>query len=424
MLAKLSYGRGSLEVEVPDRNVVKVLGYKPLPPVEEPLRELTALLKSPTGAAPLAEIARGKKTVCIIISDITRPVPNKILLPPILSELEAAGVPREGIVILIGTGLHRPSSPAEKVEMCGGEIAANYRIEDHYAKELEQHTSFGESPNGVPIWIDSRYAEAEIKIATGLIEPHNMAGFSGGRKAICPGICAMETISKWHSPTFLEHENARAGSLAGNPVHEENTWIARKVGCDFIVNVVLNAEREILKIVAGDLIEAYDEGVDFARAFLGDTIPAPVDIVLTSSAGYPLDTTWYQAIKGVVAARGIVKKGGTVILAASCSDGLGSEEFAGLSENYPTFQSFLAAIVSGEFFQIDQWQLEQLIKVLKNGKVVVVSDGLPPEVLEKYYVTTARSLEEALENAFAEYGRDASVAILPEGPYVLAGVGR
>lgn len=423
MQVTLAYGREGLKVTLPDKNV-KLLGYKPREPLSDPDRTVSKVLNNPNGTKSLAELAIGKKTACIIISDITRPVPNKVLLAPILQTLETAGVPREGIVILVGTGLHRPSTPEEKIEMCGEEIANLYRIEDHYAKNLEQHTYFGETPNNVPIWIDSRYAEAELKIATGLIEPHNMAGFSGGRKAICPGVCAAETINVWHSPLFLEHENARAGSLDANPVHIENSWIARKVGCDFIVNVVLDAERRILKVVAGGLEEAYREGVDFARAFLNDTVPEPVDIVITCAAGYPLDTTWYQAIKGVVASRDILKEGGTVIIAASLSNGPGSEEFDSIVDNFASMEEFLDAIRSGKFFRIDQWQLEQLGKVLTKGNIIVVSDGMSRKELERHYVQTAKSVEDALAQCLEIYGEDAKIAVLPEGPYVLATLDR
>ena len=168
----------------------------------------------------------------------------------------------------------------------------------------------------MPIWIDSRYVKADLKITTGLIEPHLMAGFSGGRKLICPGIAALETVKVWHGPDFLEHPKADCGILEGNPVHEENTWIGRKTGCDFIVNVVIDAERRPLKLVAGDMVEAFHEGVDFVRGVVRDTVAEPVDIVVTSCAGYPLDTTFYQAVKGLTGALPIVKQGGTIIVCA------------------------------------------------------------------------------------------------------------
>ncbi len=227
MRVHLEYGRTGLEVELPDRNVVKCLGYRVTRPLSDPKGSVRDCLTRPNGARPLAEIARGRATACVVVSDITRPVPNRALLPPILATLDESGIRRERVLILVATGLHRPNLGEELVEMLGPEIVAAYRIENHCGRELTEHTYLGESPRGIPVWIDTRYLEADLKITTGLIEPHFMAGFSGGRKLICPGLAARETILPWHSPRFLEHPNARTGVLRDNPVHEENSWIAR-----------------------------------------------------------------------------------------------------------------------------------------------------------------------------------------------------
>ena len=187
------------------------------------------------------------------------------MLRPVLDILEAAGISRSKITILIATGLHRPNEGDEIVELVGQHIAANYRCENHHGKVLDEHTYLGDSPRGVPIWIDSRYFDADLKLAIGLIEPHMMAGFSGGRKLICPGVAGLETIKVWHGPDFIEHPRADCGILEGNPIHEENTWIARQAGCDFIANVVIDAHRRPLKFVAGDMVDAFEEGVDYVR---------------------------------------------------------------------------------------------------------------------------------------------------------------
>ena len=423
MKYSLAYGRGALDVELPERNVVKVLGYKAAKPIVNPVKEVRRLLHTPTDAEPLEVVARGKQSACIVICDITRPVPNKAILPPILETLEKAGVPRSGILILVGTGLHRASTKEEKLEMLGEDIVRNYRIEDHNARRRSEHEFLGETSHGVPIWIDRRYLDAEVKILTGLIEPHFMAGWSGGRKLICPAIAAAETIGAWHKPRFLEHENAKFGMLDGNPVHAEQLEIARKVGCDFIVNVVIDQERKILKVVAGDMEAAHLEGVAFARTLVVDTVPESVDIVITSGAGYPLDKTWYQSIKGVVAAIDILKPGGTIILAAACDEGLGSKEFEQIAEKFETIDAFMKAILADEFFVVNQWQLEELAKALRKGKVKVVSDGLPPEEFQRYYVSHVSTVEQAVAASLAEYGKKATIAVLPDGPYVLAELG-
>jgi nickel-dependent lactate racemase len=420
MQYSLAYGRGQLSVELPEDRVVKVLNIRPAPPLPDPEEEVWRKLADPNHAEPLAAIAAGKQSACIVICDITRPVPNQTLLQPILVTLEEAGIPRSEIVILVATGMHRGSTPEEKIEMLGEDIVGQYKVIDHNAKKIWQHEFLGQSKNGIPIWIDKRYLEADVKILTGLIEPHFMAGFSGGRKSICPGIAALETIGPWHSPKFLEHENARFGCVAENPVHKEQLEIANKAGCDFIVNVVIDHNRDILAVVAGDMNEAHLEGVEIARKHVSETVAEPVDVVVTSSAGYPLDKTWYQSIKGIVGAVEILKPGGTIILASACDEGIGSREFQDITEHFSSIDEFMEAIISEKYFSVDQWQWEELAKALRKGKVKVVSDGLPPEAFHKYCVETSPTVEEAVAEAMKEYGKKMTIAVMPDGPYVLA----
>ena len=228
---------------------------------------------------------------------------------------------------------------------------AGYRVEDHFGTRLEEHTFVGTTSRGIPGWIDSRYVQADLKIATGLIEPHLMAGYSGGRKLICPGVAALETVKRWHGPELLEHPKADCGILDGNPVHEENTRIARMAGCDFIVNVTLDSERRVTSVVAGDMEKAFLEGVRFMANVCRADVPEPVDIVVTSSAGYPLDTTFYQAVKGLTGCLPIVKQGGTIILAASLSEGLGSPEFQSLFHENPSLEVFMERILGQGLFR-------------------------------------------------------------------------
>jgi len=424
MRVGLEYGRTGLEVELPDLNVVKCLQYKPARPLAEPAGAVRRGLARPNGTPPLAELARGRKNACVVICDITRPVPNQVLLGPILSTLEESGIPREEITILVATGLHRPNLGDELVEMVGPEIARAYRMENHHGQEQSEHTYLGQSPRGVPIWIDTRYVEADLKITTGLIEPHFMAGFSGGRKLICPGLVALDTVKVWHSPRFLEHANARAGVLEGNPVHEENTWIAQRAGCDFIVNTVIDDRRRILSVVAGRMQAAFEEGVRFVRGLVTDTVPEPVDVVVVSSAGYPLDTTFYQTVKGMVAALDIIKPGGTIILAAGMAHGIGSPEFQSLYEQNASPAAFMDRILNTNHFVTDQWQLEEQAKVLRKARVKVVTDGLDAETLARLFVEPAPTVEAAVDDCLNEYGPDATIAVIPKGPYVIAQVAK
>src|SRR5947208_1584862 len=263
MRITLDYGRTGLDVDLPEDRLVGPLAIRPAAPLPDPGAALLQALAEPIGSRPLAEVARGRKNACVLVCDITRPVPNRLILPHLLRTLEAQGVARRDILILVATGLHRPNEGAELEELVGPEIAANYRVENHHGKVLEEHDYLGETPNGVPVYLDSRYVRADLKITTGLIEPHLMAGYSGGRKVICPGIAALETVKVWHGPRFLEHPKADCGFLEGNPVHEENTRIAQMAGCDFIVNVTIDAERQITSLVAGDMEQAFLEGVKF-----------------------------------------------------------------------------------------------------------------------------------------------------------------
>jgi nickel-dependent lactate racemase len=419
MRIKLDYGRTGLDVDLPQERLVGPLAIRPAPPLAEPAAAIRAAIERPTGCAPLAELARGRRSACILICDVTRPVPNQLILPPLLEIIEAAGVPRDKILILVATGLHRPNEGAELEEMVGADIVRRYRIENHYGKRLEEHAFLGVTPSGVPAYIDRRYVEADLKITTGLIEPHLMAGYSGGRKVICPGIAALETVKIWHGPKFLEHPRADCGCVDGNPVHEENTRIAKMAGCDFIVNVCLDGQRRITWVGAGDMELAWREGVRFVEDVVKVGVPEPLDVVVTSAAGHPLDTTWYQAIKGLTGALPIVKQGGTIVLAASLSEGIGSPEFQQLIAENPDLQVFMERILGKDYFVMDQWQLEEFAKVQRRCKVKVVTTGLGADVLRRCHVEPAASVEAAVADSLAEYGPQARVAVIPKGPYVL-----
>jgi nickel-dependent lactate racemase len=423
MRITLDYGRTGLDVELPDHRLVGPLAIRPAQPLADPEGAVAAALAQPIGTRPLAEMARGRKNACILMCDITRPVPNKLILPPMLRILEESGIARRDILILNATGLHRPNEGAELVEMLGSDIVANYRVENHHGKVLDEHEYLGTTPMGVPAWIDRRYVRADLKITTGLIEPHLMAGYSGGRKVICPGIAALETVKVWHGPKFLEHPRADCGCVEGNPVHEENTRIAKMAGCDFIVNVCLDGERRVTWAGAGDMVLAWEEGVRFVEQVARVGVAEPCEIVVTSCAGYPLDTTFYQAVKGLTGALPIVKQGGTIVMAASLSEGLGSPEFQRLMRDNPDLKAFKKRILGEDYFVMDQWQLEELAKVMERCRVKIVSHGLPAQTLRECYVEYAPTVEQAVADCLDQYGPAARVAVIPKGPYVLPYVG-
>ena len=422
MRIDLAYGRTGLTVDLPAERIVRVLSYKQAAPLPDPAAAARAALARPTGTPPLEEIVRGKRSACLVICDITRPVPNEVMLRPILEAFDRAGLPRQDVTILIATGMHRASTPAEIVEMVGEEIAATTTIVSHDGRDDAMHVDLGVSAAGVPIHIDRRYVEADVKITLGLIEPHFMAGYSGGRKLVCPGIAGWETIRHWHSPRFLDHPSATMGILEGNPVHEENTAIAATVGCDLIFNVVIDDRRRPLAFFAGDMHEAFAAGVDFVQRIVVDTVPEPVDVVVTSSAGYPLDGTFYQSVKGLSAAAPIVKEGGTIVLASRISEGIGSPEFTELFDRYDSLGAFDAAIAGRPAETIDQWQLGKLSAVRRKAEVTVVTEGLSPETLARLFVSSAPTVERAVAAALDRHGPDATIAVIPKGPYVCAAV--
>ncbi len=423
MKIKLDYGRTGLEVELPDERLVGPLAIRPAEPLGDPAQALAMALKSPIGTKPLAQLALGRKDACILVCDITRPVPNSLILPQLVACLESSGIAREKILILVATGMHRPNEGAELEELVGSFIYQNYRVENHHGKVQEEHTYLGTTERGVPIWIDTRYLQADLKITTGLIEPHLMAGYSGGRKVICPGIAGLETVKVWHGPRFIEDPRADCGILEGNPIHEENTLIAKKAGCDFIVNVCIDGQRRVTWLGAGDMIEAWMEGVRFVEKVVRVGVSEPLDIVVTSAAGYPLDTTWYQSIKGLIGALPIVKKGGTIILAASMTEGLGSPEFIQVMRENPSLEGFKKRTRETDYFVMDQWQLEELAKVLARCRVLVVTDGIDHELLRDCHVEAAPSVEAAVAQSLVQYGPHAKIGVIPKGPYVLPFLG-
>ncbi len=417
MKIQLDYGREGLEVEVPDG--AQILQMSESPALSELDKCLDEVLLHPIGTPSLRQLARGRKNACVVIADITRPVPNAVILPPILRALEAEGIAREDITILVGTGLHRPNEGEELVQLVGAEIARDYRIVNHKARERETLSYLGETSGGAPIWIDTLYVEADLKVATSLIEPHLMAGYSGGRKAICPGLMGVDTMRVLHGPRLLAHAHAAEGIIEGNPFHRQALEVAQKVGVDFTLNVSMNEHRQITGIFAGDLEKAHAEGVTFVAGQNGAFLDERADIVITSSAGFPLDLTFYQAVKGLTAALPIIAEGGTILIVSRCEEGLGGPEFEELLLNTPSVEEFAKRLEDPDFFVVDQWQLQELCKVLRQAHISMYSEGVAPEFRDRVLVDMVPSFATGLERALARHGAGAKIAVVPKGPYVL-----
>ena len=420
MTVTMRYGRQGLEIELPDDINVQVLHLNPIPQLTDPDKQLAEALQDPIGTPPLTELAAGRSDACIVISDITRPVPNDLLVGPLLEILESAGLRREDILILVATGLHREATEAEVVELLGPEIAANYRVESHQARDRAAHIDLGTTPDGIPVLIDRRYVQADLKIIVSLVEPHLFAGYSGGRKAICPGLSAAETIMGFHSPQMIEAPAAITGNIGTNPADAAAWHVARLAGgADFTVNCTLNEQRELTGIFCGHLAEAPFAAMEMAEQQSKLIIDEPVDITITSNAGYPLDLTFYQAIKAATAAAQITRPGGTIIICQENAEGIGNEEYTELMLSVDDPHEYVKdALVTGEN-HIDQWALHQLEKVLREHKIYNYSTGIPPAQQRQLFVEPVSSVEAGLEQALAEHGPDATVAVIPEGPYVM-----
>jgi nickel-dependent lactate racemase len=382
-------------------------------------RALGEALDRPIGAPALAELARGKRSAAISVCDITRPAPNRLTLPPVLRRLEEAGIPREHITILIATGLHRAATDTEIREICGEETAAAYRVVNHDARNLPSHRHLGTTKSGTPVYIDERFAAADLHITLGFIEPHLMLGYSGGRKLIAPGLAAQETIKVLHSPKFMRDARAVEGSIEDNPLHHELLEIARLARHDFIVDVALARDRSIAAVFAGDAERAHRGGVEFVSQVLLQTLDEPVDAVITTSAGYPLDLTYYQCIKGVTAASHIVKPGGSILLVAACTEGAGAPEFARMLRAGLSDAAFLDSI-QGAPVTVDQWQLEKLALVTTRHRLHWHVPGLPPEYHAGLWGQSHPTMESAVAALSSTLPPGATIAVIPEGPYVLA----
>jgi lactate racemase len=419
MKVKLAFGRDGAEVEIPSHVQANVLEPKFAVAVPSADAALADALYQPIGSSSLLDLAQGKKSAAISICDITRPAPNRVVLPHVLSTLEQAGIPRSGVTILIATGLHRAATEQELHTIVGAEILSQYTIVSHDARNAASHADLGSTRSGTRVLIDRRFVDSDLHITLGFIEPHLMLGFSGGRKLVAPGLAGEETIKRLHSPFFMRNPKVVEGSFPDNPLHHELLEIARMVRHDFIIDVALTRTRQIAQVFAGNPVAAHAKGVDFVRATTLASLAAPVDAVITTCAGYPLDLTYYQAVKGVTAASHIVKPGGTILLAAACQEGLGSPEFTSFVRRFSDSQSCLETMAK-EPVVIDQWQLEKLALVMQKARVWFCTPGIPAEDRRYLWGLAFEEPQRAVDTLCADLPKDATVAVIPEGPYVFS----
>ncbi|MCS7223241.1 MAG: nickel-dependent lactate racemase [Armatimonadetes bacterium] len=419
MKIEVRYGKSNVSVEVPDENLLAVCRLKPVPPLDDPVSRLEEALERPLSGPSLRQLAEGKSSACLVVCDKTRPVPNPLLLPPILRRLEEAGIPKDKTTILIATGTHRPNWGDELDELLGKEVAATYPVVNHQATDLDSHQDLGTTGTGMPVLLDQRYLMAELKIVLGLVEPHLMAGYSGGRKVLCPGLIAMPCMRVFHGPDFMDHPNSVTGVLEGNPCHLTAMEVADRVGCDFAVHVALDEHRRITGLFAGPLHQTFYQAVRLVDQVARAPVAEPADIIITSSAGYPLDLTFYQAIKGLVGVLPIVKPGTTILLAASLAEGLGSDHFRSVYQDFTNWEELRKLLWSPDYFRYDQWMVQEQMKVAEKADIWVYSEGVSPDDLVLVKVKPLTSLQEGLDQALKKHGAKAKVVVVPEGPYVM-----
>ena len=417
----LSYGRSGLRVRLHDAWQVEVVRKPAMPVLADPVAALEASLDAPVAAPPLAQLAAHAPRVCLVICDITRPVPNGVILPVLVRRLLAAGVRPEAITVLIATGLHRPNEGAELEAVVGDAwVRRTVRVVNHVATRDVEHVTLGQTTRGTPVRLDRRLVEADLRIVVGLVEPHFMAGYSGGRKLLAPGCAHADTITRIHHASLLEHPAADNAVLDGNPVHDELLQIARMTGAVYAVSVVLDEQRRIAATNFGALEPSHAAAVACMRRYAERAIPRAYDVVLTSSAGYPLDLTYYQTVKGMVGALGALRTGGRLFIVSECAEGFGSAAFRDaqrrlLREGPEAFLAYLHARAQAP---VDAWQTEMLLKALRRGTVHLFSGGLPEADWPDTAVRRVRDLNAELVAA-VRTSADHALAVIPEGPYVI-----
>jgi nickel-dependent lactate racemase len=414
------YGKEFLKLTISDKRfkgelLSKMHHYKAPHSPEELVRQA---LESPIGTPKLRVMAEGKQKVLIIASDHTRPVPSKVIIPPMLAEIRQ-GNPKADITILVSTGCHRETTTEELVNKFGAAIVEHEHIVIHNCDSPEV-VNLGKLPSGGDLIINKLAVEADLLVAEGFIEPHFFAGFSGGRKSILPGIVSRETVLYNHNAEFIDSPYARAGIVEGNPIHIDMLYAARTAGLAFICNVVINSQKDVIYAVSGDVDLAHRTGREFLAGMCQvDAIPA--DIAITTNGGYPLDQNMYQAVKGMTAAEATVKKDGVIIMLAQSNDGHGGAEF------YKTFveekdlarmtRTFLAT--PKDKTRVDQWESQILARVLQHARVIYISDA-PDDMVKEFQMIPAHSLEEAVKKAEELLKNpQATITAIPDGIAVM-----
>lgn len=415
----LAYGRNGLAVNLPSQT--DVITSRFVEGISNERKALQDALRQPIGSPPLRELVKTGDTVVIVHTDITRATPNDRILPVLLAELEDAGIARGDIMLLNALGTHRPQTDAELREMLGDTVVDNYCCLQHDAFDNDNLVYLGETSNGHPVRINRYFHEADVTILTGFIEPHFFAGFSGGPKGILPSIAGAESVFTNHGREMIAHPKATWGNLDGNAIWEEMSEAARMAEPTFLLNVAMNTAKAITGVFGGELFAAHAAGCKFVRENAMVPVTEPYDIVITTNSGYPLDQNLYQCVKGMSAARQIVRQGGAIIMAGACNDGLPDHgKYAALLAQGGSPQGVLDLIAQPGFSEHDQWQVQIQAQIQLHADVYVYSDGLSDEQIEQALFTPCRNIEQTVAALQGQYGEKTRICVLPEGPLTIA----
>jgi nickel-dependent lactate racemase len=408
MKINVPYGKEQAEIKVPDGATVAY--PRELPRVGDVGAEIRRAMAAPIGSSPLQEIAAGKRDAVVVINDITRPAPSREMLAAILEELRIAGIPEAAVTVVIATGNHRPNSPSEIAGMIGEEFTQRLRVVNHACEDDAALTAIAAPGVDVPVRINTHVAKASVRILTGLIAPHQAAGYSGGRKSLTPGVAALETIARQHSFPIRPYDPAM-GRMKGNPFHEVAVMVARAVGIDFIVNVVKNCKGQVVHAVAGNLEAAHEAGVAVCEQSWVVTVPQKYDVVVVTPGGFPRDIDLHQAQKAMSTAELVAADNGVIVLIAECADGIG--KFAAWLKGAPSPQAVIDRFAREGFTREHSSKAFMCARALAKHPVIVSCLGIRKDDLEAMFFRHAEAPQDAVNQALEMQGGNARVLILP-----------
>jgi nickel-dependent lactate racemase len=418
MRIKLAYGRTGLPIELDDGLDVTVVEPTFVPALPDPAAAVRAALSAPFGSPPLRDLVRPGTRVGVVFSDITRPAPSPLLLAAVLEVLDA--VPGVEAVLFNALGTHRPNTEAELRGMVGDAIFESRRIVQNDTFDPSTQVRVGVTSKGHETWLNAELMRCDLKILTGFIEPHLFAGFSGGGKAVMPGMAGQRTVLGNHDAGMIGHPQAIWGVTRGNPIWEEVREVAGQAGRLFLLNVTLNRNKAVTGVFAGDLDQAHAAGCAFVKRSAMVAVPRPFDVVVTTNSGYPLDLNLYQSVKGMRAADQVVRPGGAIIIATRCSDGIPEHGLYGkILRESASPAELLAKICAPGFLEQDQWQAHIQALIQRKAEIYVRSDGLSDDQIRAALLRPCRRVEETIDRLLEKYGRAARICVMPEGPQTI-----